>query len=79
MLFRSGLAAEIQADPARVRLATDVRFAMAIGYLHTMLITRRYPWSDEAHMRELYIDQIMSATERCLIGDSMASVKPALN
>jgi AcrR family transcriptional regulator len=70
----AGLATEIGADPARVRMATDVRFAMAIGYLHTTLITRRYPWSDEAHMRELYIDQIMLATERCLIGDSIASV-----
>lgn len=66
------LAVEIGADPSRARVASDLRFAMMLGYLHAVLITKRYPWADEAGLRAMYIDQVMQATERYLLEGNSA-------
>lgn len=63
----SDLASAIGAAPARVGMATDVRFTMMLGYAHTMLILKRYPWSDEDHIRAEYLQQVLDTTERCLL------------
>lgn len=68
-----GLATEIGAPATHVRVASDLRFAMTLGYLHAVLITKRYPWADEAGMRAIYIDQVMQVTERFLLEGGSAS------
>jgi hypothetical protein len=60
------LANEIGAELTHVRLACDVRRAMALGYLYAVLVNRRYPWSDLPGLRAAYIEQTVSATENCL-------------
>lgn len=60
------LAAELGVGTEHVKLAMDVRFAMQLGYLHGLLINRRYPWGDRAVLRATYIEQIVAAVERCL-------------
>jgi AcrR family transcriptional regulator len=67
-------AREIGADPARGRLASEVRLAMTLGYLHGTLVATRYPWSDRELLRATYLEQIEQAVERCLLG---VTVQPA--
>jgi AcrR family transcriptional regulator len=62
-----GVAKEIGGDLGRAKLAGDIRFTMMLGYLHAMLITCRYPWSERALLRASYIEQIAASVERCLL------------
>jgi AcrR family transcriptional regulator len=70
-------AREIGADPARARLASEVRLAMTLGYLHGTLVATRYPWSDRALLRTIYLEQIEQAVECCLRGETTAQAGPA--
>jgi len=60
-------AREVGAPPTHLRLAADIRAAMQLGYLHGTLVNLRYPWSDKSLLRETYIEQTISAVERCLL------------
>jgi AcrR family transcriptional regulator len=60
------LALETGGDPARARLASDLRFSMMVGYLHASLINRRYPWLDLTTLRIQTVEQVAQAVERCL-------------
>lgn len=64
----TALAAELGADTRQVKLSTDIRVAMMLGYLHGTLVSNRYPWSDRATLRTAYVTQIEQAVERCLLG-----------
>lgn len=70
-------AREIGGDPARGRLASEIRLAMTLGYLHGTLVAKRYPWSDRAVLRATYLEQIERAVEECLRGGAVVSVPPA--
>jgi len=76
------LAREIGADMTHAKLAGDIRFMMLLGYLHSQLVNRRYPWSDRHLLRANYIEQIVLTVERCLrfgpaIGDRESSPQGA--
>lgn len=60
------LAREVAGDEARAQLASDLRFALSVGYLHARLINVRYPWTDLVALREQAIRQILVAVESCL-------------
>lgn len=60
------LAAELGVGAQHVKLASDLRFAMQLGYLHGLMVNRRYPWGDRAVLRATYIEQIVATVERCL-------------
>ncbi len=62
----TAIAAELGLGTEHVKLASDVRFAMHLGYLHGLLINRRYPWGDQAVLRATYIEQVVATVERCL-------------
>lgn len=64
------LADEIGADRARAKLASDVRLAMLLGYLHGTLVATRYPWSESKLLREAYLDRVQDAVEQCLRGET---------
>lgn len=59
-------AAELGVGAEHIKLASDVRFAMQLGYLNGLLMNRRYPWGERAVLRAVYIDQIVATVERCL-------------
>lgn len=61
------VAKEIGGQPERVRLASDLRYALCTGYLHAKLINTRYPWQDLDALREQAVEQIAQAVERCLL------------
>ncbi len=61
------VAQEIGGDMNKVRLASDLRYAMATGYLHCKLTVERYPWTDMAALRRMAIEQIAVAVENCLL------------
>lgn len=69
-------ARDIGADPARGRLASEVRLAMTLGYLHGTLVATRYPWSDRELLRATYLEQIEQAVERCLRGATASAAEP---
>jgi AcrR family transcriptional regulator len=60
-------ARDIGADATHIKLAADVRLAMQVGYLHGMLVNRRYPWSERSLLRPAYIEQTIATIERCLL------------
>lgn len=64
------LAGEIGASTRHLRLASDVRLAMLLGYLHGTLVVRRIAWSDTAVLRRAYLAQVQQAVERCLLQGS---------
>lgn len=72
----AAFAREIGATMEHARLAADVRLAMSLGYLHATLVVRRYPWTEAALLRPAYVEQVVQAVERCLLGDGGA-VTPA--
>jgi AcrR family transcriptional regulator len=63
------LAREVGGDVARAQLASDLRYALCVGYLHARLINTRYPWTDLGALRVQAIVQIVGAVENCLRGD----------
>lgn len=62
------LAVEIGGDPGRAELARDLRMALLVGYLHSRLLNRRYPWSDLDALRDECLDAVLTAVENCLMG-----------
>lgn len=62
------VAQEIGGDPARARLASDLRYALSTGYLHARLINTRYPWQDLTALRAQAVEQIATSVENCLKG-----------
>lgn len=66
------LAAQIGVAPTHAKLASDVRLMMGIGYLYSMLVNQRYPWSDRDALRAAMIDNIVAAMERCLLSGAPA-------
>ena len=62
----AGLAQEIGADLTHAKLAGDMRLVMQLGYLHSTLVNRRFPWTDKDHLRAPYIEQIIDTVERVL-------------
>jgi AcrR family transcriptional regulator len=61
------LAEELGATLDHVRLACDLRRAMALGFIYAMHVNRRYPWSDKEQLRATYVEQTVLAMERCLL------------
>jgi AcrR family transcriptional regulator len=49
-----------------VKLATDVRHAMLLGFLHGTMVVSRYPWAPREMLRETYIELVVETVERCL-------------
>ncbi|HEY4066013.1 MAG TPA: TetR/AcrR family transcriptional regulator [Burkholderiaceae bacterium] len=70
------LAEAIGAGREHVRLACDVRRAMALGFLYAMHVNRRYPWSDRKQLCATYVEQTLLAMERCLL-DGPPAAGPA--
>ncbi|HVK32641.1 MAG TPA: TetR/AcrR family transcriptional regulator [Burkholderiaceae bacterium] len=70
------LAREVGGDAAQARIASEVRLAMTLGYLHGTLVTTRYPWSDRRTLRAVYLEQIERAVEDCLRGGAPAPAAP---
>jgi len=60
------LAEQVGGDPAHAKLASDVRFLMLSGYLHSRLVNRRYPWSPVDILRPTFIELILEAMCQCL-------------
>jgi AcrR family transcriptional regulator len=60
-------AASLGASDAHVKLACDVRQAMALGWLHGSMVVTRYPWSDSATLRATYVERMLEAMEQCLL------------
>lgn len=73
------VARDIGGSAARVRMASDLRFALTTGYLHARLVNTRYPWQDLDALRQEAIEQIACAVERCLLGppDQADPTEPA--
>jgi AcrR family transcriptional regulator len=68
-LFRSGteeLARAWKLPTDHAKLADDVAFAMALGYLQAAMVNRRYPWSPMPVLRRAMVEQIMLAIRCCL-------------
>ena len=61
------LARELGASEAHVVLADEVRLVMGIGYLHSTMVNRRFPWHDLGALRKAYVDQILAAVERIIL------------
>lgn len=58
--------AEVGGDPSQITVARDLRFAMMVGYLHSRIINRRFPWGDAAALRSQVIKTIMLGMEDCI-------------
>ncbi len=61
-------AQELGASDAHVALADETRLLMSVGYLQSTLINRRYPFGDIAALRAMFLEQILAAVERVLVG-----------
>jgi AcrR family transcriptional regulator len=59
-------AKSLGADPRNAPTADDLRFTMLIGYLHTTLIVKRYPWNNRAVLREACLAHLMATVRHCL-------------
>jgi AcrR family transcriptional regulator len=60
------LAADVGADAAHAKFASDVRFMMVSGYLHARLVNRRYPWSADDVLRPAFVELVLEAMASCL-------------
>ena len=60
------LAAALGGDPANAKLASDMRFLMVSGYLHSRLVNRRYPWSPVDVLRPTFVELVLEAMISCL-------------
>jgi len=70
-------AASIGVADTHVKLASDIRLAMSLGYLHGTMVATRYPWSDAAMLRRAYVERTMEAVEGCLLLGPAAAPAPA--
>jgi AcrR family transcriptional regulator len=57
---------EIGAGHRHLKAATDVRFAMVLGFLHGTMVVTRYDWTETASLQPLYVDTVVSAVEKVL-------------
>jgi AcrR family transcriptional regulator len=57
---------ELGVTTEHVKLATDVRHAMLLGFLHGTMVVSRYPWTPRETLRETYIELVVETVERCL-------------
>ena len=60
------LARELGASEEWVVYADELRLIMCVGFLHSTMINRRFPWSDPTALRSRMIDEILSTVERVL-------------
>jgi AcrR family transcriptional regulator len=60
-------AASLGASDEHVKLACDVRQAMALGWLHGTMVVTRYPWTEGTALRATYVERVIEAIERCLL------------
>ena len=56
---------EVGGDLGRFDEIRELRAAFMVGYLHSKLVNRRYPWTDLAALRRNAIDSIMLSMEAC--------------
>lgn len=65
-------------DESHAKLATDVRFMMVSGYLHSRLVNRRYPWMPADVLRPAFVELVIDAMTTCLReGARAAPVAPS--
>jgi hypothetical protein len=69
----TAFAEELGVSSEHVKLATDVRHAMLLGYLHGTMVVSRYPWAPLHELRAAYIDLVVDTVERCLREGAPAS------
>jgi len=62
----AAFAHELGVTTEHVKLATDVRHAMLLGFLHGTMVVSRYPWAPRETLRETYIELVVETVERCL-------------
>ena len=60
------LARVVGGDEANAKLASDIRFMMVSGYLHSRLVNRRYPWMPADVLRPAFIELVIDAMVSCL-------------
>jgi AcrR family transcriptional regulator len=70
-------AEELGVSTEYVKLATDVRHAMLLGYLHGTMVVSRYPWAPRETLRETYIELVVETVERCLREGPPAANEPS--
>jgi AcrR family transcriptional regulator len=70
-------AEELGVPTDHVKLATDVRHAMLLGYLHGTMVVSRYPWAPRETLRETYIALVVETVERCLREGPPAANEPS--
>lgn len=66
------LCVAVGGNPAQIRLASDIRLAMMLGYLASRFVTPRYPWVEAEAFRPAYVEQIDLAIQRRLLADMPA-------
>lgn len=69
------LAREWKLDVDNVKLADDMVFATALGYLQAAMVNRRHPWSPLPLLRTAMVDQMLLGMRHCLAGTSPAAKK----
>ena len=69
-------ARELGVSTEHVKLATDVRHAMLLGYLHGTMVVSRYPWAPRETLRETYVELVLETVERCLREGPPAANEP---
>lgn len=52
----------------RIALARDLRVSIMIGYLHSRIVNRRFPWGDLDRLRQATVESIVAAVTRALHG-----------
>lgn len=62
------LADELGTSHERVILATEMRLAFLLGYLHSRFANPRYPWKDFSALRSACIHAVMTSVVLCLEG-----------
>jgi AcrR family transcriptional regulator len=54
---------EIGGDLSKVPVASDIGFAMQLGYLYAYMANTRYPWPAAGEFRPIYVSSVMAAIE----------------
>ena len=69
-LFRSltaEVARELGVADHEANMASDLCMTMMFGFLNSSMVNRRYPWTDMARMKEIFIEQTAQSVERFLL------------
>lgn len=56
------------ASDEQIALARDLRVSIMIGYLHSRIVNRRFPWGDMDRLRRSTVDTIVTTVIRTLHG-----------